>query len=102
MPLVKELVLVKATALGRKTLAKWKDKWNKKICGQKLYKLEPKPKSNIVKLFIELKKKLSLLLIQMQTGKLAFDNFSLSKKCPRLKMGAINVSREIRLLSIFY
>lgn len=78
--LLKELVLAKATILERRKAVKWKDKWSKETHGQELYKLEPKLKSNIVKLYIGLSKELGLLVIQIQTRKIGLGQFFFEQK----------------------
>ncbi len=86
-PLVKELVSAKAAILRKRVLAEWKDKWSKETRGRELYKLEPEPKSNIVKLHVELCKELSSLVIQMRTGKIGIRQFLYERKVPGIEDG---------------
>ena len=86
-PLVRELVSAKATILGRRASAEWKNKWSKEIRGRELYKLEPEPKSNIVKLHAGLSKELSSLVIQMRTGKIGLRQFLFERKVPGIEDG---------------
>ncbi len=79
-PLVKELVLAKAAILGSRVSVEWKDKWSKETSGQELYKLEPEPKSNFVKLHVGLSKELSSLVIQMQMEKIDLQQFFYKQK----------------------
>ena len=100
--LVKELGLAKATILGRRAAAEWKDKWSTETCSRKLYKLESKPKSNIVKLHAGLSKELSSLVIQIRTGKIGLRQFLFERKVPRIEGGRCECrQRSHRLLRIF-
>lgn len=71
-PLAKKLVSAKAAILGKRYVAKWKNKWKKKTRGQELYQLELETKSNILKPDERLSKELGSLVIQMEMGKIGF------------------------------
>ena len=66
-------------------LAKWKDNWHKEARGHTFYKIALQPSRKVFYLHDKLLKYISLVIVQMRTGKIGLRKFLYKGNVPDIK-----------------
>ncbi len=81
-------------SLAEKLYAEWKDDWHREAKGRTSYKIVPIPSRKVLHLQDKLPKWVSLLMVQMKTGKIGLKKFLYEGNVPSKKTRNANAERR--------